>query len=174
MMLYSDGTIKFRCSYTTFDVQKSDGQLLVAGMREVVAADAPTQLNFFQEILGEVCDSLENKDEIIRSTFINIRNLMSDHCAVQKKFNDLFIEFRRNIFKNATKNFDSYSAEQQEKMTKVNHFFCGLHYLVGLADQAEACLKVWEKMLYPGQKMGCLSHGGYSNGVSGVRMVYEF
>ena len=84
MMLYSDGTIKFRCCYTTFDVQKSDGQLLVAGMRELVAADAPTQLDFFQEILGEVCDSSENKDEIIRSTFINIRNLMSDHCAVQK------------------------------------------------------------------------------------------
>ena len=33
---------------------------------------------------------------------------------------------------------------------------------------------MWEKMLYPGQKMGCLSHGGYSSGESGVRMVYEF
>ena len=27
--------------------------------------------------------------------------------------NDLFIEFRKNILKNATKNFDSYSVEQQ-------------------------------------------------------------
>ena len=126
----------------------------------------------FQEILGEVCDSLENKDEIIRSTFINIKNLISDRCAVQKKFNDLFIEFRKNILKNTTKNFDSYSVEQQEKMTKVNQFFCGLHYLVGLADQAEVCIKVWEEMLYPGQKVGCLSHGGYSNDESGfTRLV---
>ena len=53
-------------------------------------------------------------------------------------------------------------------MTKVNHFFCGLHYFVGLADQAAACLKVWEGMFYPGQKVGCLSHGGYSNCESGV------
>ena len=168
MTLHSDGTTKFGHSYTTFDVQKSDGKLLVVGMREVGAADAQTQMDLFREILGEVCDSLENKDEIIRSTFINIKNLMSDRCAVQKKFNDLFIEFRKNILKNATKNFDSYSVEQQEKMIKVNQFFCGLHYLVGLADQAEACLKVWEEMLYPGQKVGCLSHGGYSNGESGV------
>ena len=51
---------------------------------------------------------------------------MSDRCAVQKKFNDLFIEFRKNILKNATKNFDSYSVEQQEKMTKVNQFFLWL------------------------------------------------
>ena len=62
---------------------------------------------------GEVCDSLGNKDEIVRSCFINIKNLMSDRCAVQKKMNDLFIEFRKNILKNATKNFDSYSVEQQ-------------------------------------------------------------
>ena len=33
MMLHSDGTTKFGCPYTTFDVQKSDGQLLVVGMR---------------------------------------------------------------------------------------------------------------------------------------------
>ena len=72
-------------------------------MREVGAADAQTQLDLLQEMLGEVCDSLENKDEIIRSTFINIKNLMSDRCAVQKKFNDLFIEFRKKYFKKCHK-----------------------------------------------------------------------
>ena len=42
-------------------------------MREVRAANAQTQLDLFQEVLGEFCDSLENKDQIIRSTFINIK-----------------------------------------------------------------------------------------------------
>ena len=84
MTLHSDDATKFGRSYTTFDVQKSGGQLLVVGMREVGAADAQTQLNLFQEMLEEVCDSLGNKDEIVRSCFINIINLMSDHCAVQK------------------------------------------------------------------------------------------
>lgn len=46
------------------------------------------------------------------------------------------------------KNFYSYSVEQQEKMTSLA--FC----VVGLGDQAEACLKVWEVMLYPGQTSG--------------------
>ena len=84
MMLHSNGTTRFERSYTTFDVQKSDGQLLVVGMRKAGAADAQTQLDLSQEILGEVCDSLENKDEIIRSTFVNIKDLISDCCAVQK------------------------------------------------------------------------------------------
>ena len=82
MTLHSDDATKFGRSYTTFDVQKSDGQLLVVGMREVGAADAQTQLNLFQEMLGEVCDSLGKS--CFRSCFINIKNLMSDHCAVQK------------------------------------------------------------------------------------------
>ena len=67
MKLHSDDATKFGRSYTTFDVQKSDGQLLVVGMREVGAADAQTQLDLFQEILGEVCDCLENKYEAVRS-----------------------------------------------------------------------------------------------------------
>ena len=41
-----------------------------------------------------------------------------------------------------------------------------LHYLVGLADQAY--LKVWERILFKGQKVGSLCQGGYSNGKSGV------
>ena len=68
--------------------------------------------------------------KLSEGTFIIIKNLISDRCAVQKKFNDLFIEFRKNVLKNATKNFDSYSVGQQEKKTKVNQFFCGLHILL--------------------------------------------
>ena len=49
MTLHSDRPTKFGRSHTTFDVQKSDGQLLVVGMREVGAADAQTQLDLFQE-----------------------------------------------------------------------------------------------------------------------------
>ena len=41
--------------------------------------------------------------------------------------------------------------------------------MVGLADQAEACLKVWEGLLFPNnKKVGSLANGGYSNGESGT------
>ena len=43
-----------------------------------------------------------------------------------------------------------------------NDFFCGLHFLVGLADQAQTCLKLWENILLKGQDIGSLVHGGYS------------
>ena len=67
-------------------------------MREVGTADTQTQLDVFQEILG---DSVQNKDETITSTStINIKKLMSEDCAVQKKCNYLFVDFKKYIFKN--------------------------------------------------------------------------
>ena len=42
------------------------------------------------------------------------------------------------------------------------------HCLVCLVDRAEACLKVWERILFKNQKVGFLCHAGYSNGESGV------
>ena len=40
-------------------------------------------------------------------------------------------------------------------------------------EQAEACLKVWDQVLYPGKKVGCVSHGGYSNGESGATIPVQ-
>ena len=57
---------------------------------------------------------------------------------------------------------------EQDSLGKVNEFLCGLHFLVGLAHQAEACLKVWENVLYNGQNVGSLVHGEYSNGELGT------
>ena len=36
------------------------------------------QLDLFCEILDDICSSMENKDEVINKTFVNIKNLMSD------------------------------------------------------------------------------------------------
>ena len=45
---------------------------------------------------------------------------------------------------------------------------CGLHFIVGLADQGEAALKVWDKLLYEDEKVGSIKHGGHSKGESGT------
>ena len=73
-----------------------------------------------------------------------------------------------------TKNWHKLPKEDQQQ-GNVNEFFCGLQFLVGLADQVEACLKLWENVLFKGQDIGSLAHGGYSNGQYGtpclIRMV---
>ena len=89
---------------------------------------------------------------------------------MQKKFNKLFVEFRKNIPKH-TINFDNLPQMEQKKMVEVNQFFYGLHYLIELANQAEACLKIQESIIHKHKKVGSIAHGGYSNGKSGVKRL---
>ena len=172
LTLHSDGTSKHGRSYTTYDIQAGE-DVLVVGMREIGGADAQSQLDLFQELLDEVGENLgKGGNDFGKKVFLNIKNLMSDRCAVQKKFNNLFIKLRKEYLPDVVRNWSNLSNVEQESFGKVNEFFCGLHFLVGLADQAEACLKVWKKILYNGQNVGSLAHEGYSNGESGtVRLI---
>ena len=93
-------------------------------------------------------------------------------CVVQKKLNIVFIKLRKEFSPYVVRNWSYLSNAEQESFGKANEFLCGLHFLVGLADQAEACLEVWEKILYNGQNVGSLAHEGYSNGEPGtVRLI---
>ena len=58
----------------------------------------------------------------------------------------------------------------KKKNLNVNEFYRGLHFLIGMADQAEAWLKVWESILFKDDNniVESLKYGGYSNGESGT------
>ena len=56
----------------------------------------------------------------------------------------------------------------QSNFIKVNEFFCGLYFLVGLADQTEVSLKAWDRLLYYDWPVGSLANGGYSKGGPGT------
>ena len=49
-------------------------------------------------------------------------------------------------------------------MNVMNTFFCGMHFIVGLTDQASPCLKVWEKDVLGENKVGSMSLPGSSSG----------
>ena len=65
-------------------------------------------------------------------------------------------------------NWDTFNENIQENFIQVNDSFCGLHFLVGLADQTEIVLKAWDKLLYDHRPIGSLANDGYSKGESGT------
>ena len=98
---------------------------------------------------------------------------MSDRCNTQKKFNKLFIDYRSTVLPKIKSNWNELSEDEKAKHLNVHQYFCGLHFLVALADTSEACLKVWEGTVFQDPKeVGALSHGSYSNGESGpLRLI---
>ena len=61
----------------------------------------------------------------------------------QRKSNNLFVEYQSSIIHQIISSWDNLSKEDQDKIANVNDFLCGLHFLVGLADQVEASIKIW-------------------------------
>ena len=167
--LHTDGTSKFGKHYGTYDVVTDQGQTLTAGIREVSSGDTKTQLNVLIDIFSEIEESLQSSEENVSNKIISsIKNIMSDRHIVQKKINAVFQNYRASVLPTLFENWDTFSENIQENFIKFNDFFCGLHFLVGLADQTEIALKAWDKLLYDDRPIGSLANGGYSKGESGT------
>ena len=72
---------------------------------------------------------------------------MSDRHAAEKLFSQILSDYRTNILPDVVSGWNDMSDEEHDQITRMNNFFCGLHFLVGLADSAEATLKLWESTL---------------------------
>ena len=166
---HTDGTAKFGKHYGTYDVVTDQGQTLAVGIREVSSGDTKTQLNVLIDIFSEIEESLQSLEENVSNKIIfPIKNIISDRHIVQKKFNVVFQNYCAPGLPTLFENWDTLSENIQENLIKVNDFFWGLHFLVGLADQTEIALKAWDKLLYDDRPIGSLANGGYSKGESGT------
>ena len=145
--LHSDGTCKKGKSFLSYDITTESGRTLNCGLRQTSSGDAEMQLKVLQMIVDDI--SKESSDKSFSSkVFGSIKNLMSDRCSAQKKFNQVFKEYRSSVLPQIIEGWDTMPDDEKKKLKNVNYFFCGLHYLVGLADQAEATLKILEGLLY--------------------------
>jgi len=93
-------------------------------------------INSVQLALGNECASTK--------IVAKIKNTMSDRHSAEKLFNQLLEEFRGDILPSITENWSNLTPIEKDQMICMNNFFCGLHFVVGLADTAEEVLKKWE------------------------------
>jgi len=99
---------------------------------------------------------------------VSIKNIISDRYIVQKRFNVIFQEYRTTLLPKVVNGWENIEQSCQYIIKKNSDFFCGMHYVVGLADQAEVALKCWDKLLFEETAVGSLAHGRYSKGESGT------
>ena len=76
----------------------------------------------------------------------SIKNTMSDRHVVEKNFNQLLEEYRDQVLPDVIQGWTELTPDQQASISKMNNFFCGLHFLVALADAASATLQQWESI----------------------------
>jgi hypothetical protein len=86
-----------------------------------------------------------------------MKNTVSDQASVNKKFTTLLQTWREEVMPHVTEGWGLLSADQQGKLTSINSFWCGLHFIVGLSEQANKTLAVWEDLVHNGVKVGAPS-----------------
>lgn len=79
---------------------------------------------------------------------------MSDRHTAEKRFADMLQEYREEILPSIADNWNNMTELEQEHLSSMNNFYCGLHYITGLADCTEEVLKLWETEMKEEIKMG--------------------
>ena len=130
----------------TYDASKKSGEVFVLGLQDVGSGDAQAQLDLLKEVVGDISNA-SIKSNFSDTFFASIKNLMS--VAIHtKKNNKLLTDYRNTILPKVKSNWELLSESEKSKHLNVNEYFCGLHFIVALADTAEACLKLWEGVVF--------------------------
>ena len=146
LTLQTDGTTKYGKHYTTYDVCSDVGVSYTLGIRHVFSGSALNTLETLKGILEDL-DKVQlalGKDAVSSKIVSNLKNTISDRHAAEKLFNELLCDFRADILPSVVKNWDELSQEEKSNFMHMNNFFCGLHFIVGLADTAEESVRLWE------------------------------
>ncbi|KAJ8048656.1 hypothetical protein HOLleu_01057 [Holothuria leucospilota] len=159
--LCSDGTSKKGHHYGAYDVGTSDGHIYTLGLRETIDGTALTTLQVLQEVVQDLLELGLGKDYGLGDFFVRIKNVMSDRHTVQKKFNQLLSDYRGKFLPVVLQEWGKFGETQRSKVAELNEFFCGLHFIVGLAEQASSTLKAWETMIFGDAKVGAASVTGF-------------
>ena len=141
--LQTDRTTKYGHQFGTYDIATTDTKYR---LQHVFSRSAQITLETFNEILDDL-DVFGNKAGLSDVSFriiSKVKNTMSDRHAAEKLFTDALAEYRADIFPEIVCGWESLSSEERDELTRMNNFFCGLHFLIGLANAAEETLKVWE------------------------------
>lgn len=145
--LQTDGTTKYGQHFATYDVTNPEDSITYnLGIRHIFSGSSQDTLETFKEILDDI-DNVQQalgKDPVSAEIISKIKNTMSDRHSAEKLFNEMLGDFRAEVLPTVIKNWDRLTEVEREQFTRMNNFFCGLHFLVGLADAAEETLKLWE------------------------------
>lgn len=139
--LHSDGTSKFGQHYGSFQIS-TDTTAYSLGLSQMLTGSAQQTLDVFKQILSDFQQTVGSQAKAKLVT--GIKNTMSDRHIVQKNFNCLLEEYRALILPEVITSWHDLSSEEQQSMSSLNNFFCGLHLLIGMADTAASTLLQWE------------------------------
>ena len=137
LTLHSDGTSKYRQHFYSFQLSTPDTAYSL-GLTEMLRRSATHVLSTFQQIL---CDlELATQSGSSHVILSKTKNAMSDRHIIEKNFNSLLQSYHLEVLQSVVDNWAGLGEDEQQDISTLNNFLCGLHLLVGMADVASSTL----------------------------------
>ena len=123
--------------------------ILTLGVQEVTSGSAEVALETLQEILDELSEaSLKSGySDAGKKIVANIKSTMSDRAQVQKCFNEMLAAYRTKVLPSVIDEWSDLNEMEQQSMSQMYHFFCGMHIVVNMAEHASESLKLFENAI---------------------------
>lgn len=110
---------------------------------------AQTTLETLQEVLEELSQTNQQHgqgySDAGKMIIGSIKNTMSDRASSQKAFNAILSEYRAEVLSQVVSNWNGMSEDEQQSMSQMYNFFCGMHLIVNMAETIAESLKLFEK-----------------------------
>ena len=150
-----DGNSKFGHHYGTSCVTTND-EFCVIGMKEMEHGTAEAYFDvvivMMEDIAGFGADKEQNAAEII----LKVKSTISYQASTNKMLNTLPETWREELAPTVVDSWDEMSDDEKHKVmsTSLTNFWCALHVLVGLSDQANKTIDLWENLVHKMQNVG--------------------
>ena len=149
LTLHSDGTSKYGQHFYSFQLSTQDTTYSL-GLTEMLSGSATHVLSTFQQILYVIDLELTTQSGSSHVILSKIKNTMSDRHIVETNFNTLLQSYPMEVLPSVVDNWAELGGDEQQSISTLNNFFCGLHLLVGMADVASSTLLHWELTHFEG------------------------
>ena len=165
LTLHSDGTSKFGEHYESYQISTEKG-VYSLGLCEMLTGSAELTLHLLKQIMHDL--DLVAGAGSGNVLVAKIKNTMSDRHVVQKKFNSLLEDYRLEILPVVIQEWGQLTATEQDHVSTLNNFFCGMHVLVGMADTTSKTLLHWESAHFDSTVGSTRTGAGFPSSESGV------
>ncbi|KAJ8342686.1 hypothetical protein SKAU_G00326140 [Synaphobranchus kaupii] len=168
--LHGDGTSKFHRNYQDFEVTLSSGETMTLGLLAQAGGDTEGTLDSFMFRIKELAAAIKEGTtrENIAKLITSVKTTMSDQGPINPRFNRGLRMLREDLLPVAIENWDNLSEENKAQFGSMSHFYCKMHLIVNLEEEAKKSLKSFEDVIV---QEGKNKHSFTTNEAGAVRLV---
>lgn len=168
--LHGDGTSKFHRHYQDFEVTLTNGKTMTLGLVDQARGDTETTFESFMYRVKELAGCIKEgttEDKIAR-LIVSLKSTMSDQGPINPSFNRELQSVREDLLPVAIKNWDNLSDLTKSQLSAMSNFYCKMHLIVNLEEEAKKALKTFEEIVV---EEGKNKHSFATNEAGAARLV---